>query len=64
MISELSHIPTDVGVVGAVVGEGIPSAENGLLDAYSAAVTAAVETASGAVVHIERPAARWSISRC
>jgi S1-C subfamily serine protease len=49
------HLPSDVGIesVTDAPPELSPSADASLLDAYSAAVTTAVEKARSAVVHIE-----------
>ena len=51
MVAFISHPTADDRAPGAVVTEAPPDAE--LLDAYSAAVTGAVERASAAVIHIE-----------
>ncbi len=53
MVALLSHAPADAGVTGVAVTDSSPPSDRGLLDAYSAAVTSAVETARDAVVHIE-----------
>lgn len=58
MVASLSHQPADVGVT-AVAGPSAPPDDAALLDAYSTAVSDAVERARDAVVHIEvRAAAR------
>jgi S1-C subfamily serine protease len=54
MKSLSTHSPEDVGIIGASVDpSGEIAADAGLLDAYSAAVTGAVEKVAPAVVHIE-----------
>ena len=59
MIAQLTHAPAEVGI-SEVSAEPTPAERKdaGLLDSYSAAVSAVVEKASGAVVHIEVEAAR------
>lgn len=52
MVAFLSHSPADAGVTGVTATDRPPD-DAELLDAYSAAVTGAVERASAAVVHIE-----------
>jgi len=52
MVAFLSHSPAGVGVNGVATRENPPD-DAGLLDAYSAAVTGAVERAGAAVIHIE-----------
>ncbi len=52
------HLPSDVGIDSvSVTSEDTPRPDATLLDAYSAAVTSAVEKARAAVVHIEVQAA-------
>ncbi len=54
MKSPSTHLPEDVGVIDAAVeAPAGPVADSELLDAYSAAVTGAVEKVASAVVHIE-----------
>ncbi len=54
MRSQSAHLPADVGVGPVRTQSAALSSEDGaLLDAYSAAVTAAVDKARDAVVHIE-----------
>jgi len=54
MRPESIHLPADVGVGPVRTRSAAPSPDDGaLLDAYSAAVTAAVDKARDAVVHIE-----------
>ena len=54
MKSASTHSPQDVGVIGtAIEGSGEFGADTALLDAYSVAVTGAVEKVAPAVVHIE-----------
>jgi S1-C subfamily serine protease len=55
MVAQLSHSAGESGVENVTVRttSKLPLSEASLLDAYSAAITQAVERASGAVVHIE-----------
>jgi S1-C subfamily serine protease len=54
MLAQLSHSPTDTGVIGVSAQPSeIPGTDEHLLDAYSSAVTGAVERSAPAVIHIE-----------
>ena len=55
MLAQLTQSPGTAGVTGVTIHDP-PSADDTLLDAYSTAVTRAVERASAAVIHLEVPA--------
>jgi S1-C subfamily serine protease len=52
MLAQLLSTPADVGIAGVSLNDA-PRPEPTLLDAYSAAVTRAVDAATAAVVHLE-----------
>src|SRR4051794_14938004 len=56
MVAQISHSAADAGIADVRVHsptESSPPSDTGLLDAYSDAVSQAVERVSAAVVHIE-----------
>src|SRR5687767_982668 len=55
MLAQLTQSSSTAGVTGVTIHD-LPSTDDTLLDAYSTAVTRAVERASAAVIHLEVPA--------